>query len=223
MKEEKIRALNEDIEDILDKIEISFQIKFNKNELQNVKTFGELTSIIISKMEVEETNDCTSQQAFYKLRTAFLEDKEIKTPVNLNTQLIEVFPRKNRKNSIKALENRLNMPLNIFRPKYWIESILIFFLFGSIVLMFFNGYAGFIGFLISLLCTKIVYKLGIEFKINTVGELADKMSKENYIQSRRNHFTANKKEVIEKIEAIFIESLGLDWKSVPADTKFDIE
>lgn len=210
MKEETIRALHEDIEDILDKIEISFQIKFNKNELQNVKTFGELTSIIISKMEVEETNDCTSQQAFYKLRTAILEDKEIKTSINLNTQLIEVFPKENRKNSIKSLENRLDMPLNIFRPKDWIEFILIFFLFGSIILMFFNGYAGFIGFLTCILCTKIAYKFGIEFKINTIGELADNISKEHYIQSRRNHFTANKKEAIEKIEAIFIESLGLD-------------
>jgi len=58
----------EDISDTLAKIENSFGIKFGKTELAKTMTFGELCDIICSRIELEHSDDCTTQQAFYKIR-----------------------------------------------------------------------------------------------------------------------------------------------------------
>ena len=60
----------EDVGDVLKKVEKSFGFKFGDTELKDVKTFGELCDIITYKVQGDSTNDCTTQQAFYKLKTA---------------------------------------------------------------------------------------------------------------------------------------------------------
>ena len=62
----KLRDIDsEDIEDLLLRVEKSFGIKFAEKELFHVSTFGELCDHITNKMELENSEDCTSQQAFY--------------------------------------------------------------------------------------------------------------------------------------------------------------
>jgi hypothetical protein len=56
----------EDLEDILIRIEKSFGISFVDNELASVTDFGQLSDSIINKIKIQETESCTSQQAFYK-------------------------------------------------------------------------------------------------------------------------------------------------------------
>ena len=58
----------EDIEDLLVKIEQSFDIKFEGNELVHAKTFGQLCDHITNKIQLLNSADCTTQQAFYKLQ-----------------------------------------------------------------------------------------------------------------------------------------------------------
>ncbi len=60
----------EDLEDILVRIEESFGISFVDNELAKVTNFGQLSDSIINKIKMRESESCTSQQAFYKLREA---------------------------------------------------------------------------------------------------------------------------------------------------------
>jgi acyl carrier protein len=61
---------SEDLDDVLMKIEKSFHFKFETTELKDVKTFGHLCDIIINKIQGKNIDDCTTQQAFYKLRDA---------------------------------------------------------------------------------------------------------------------------------------------------------
>jgi hypothetical protein len=49
----------ESIEDVLKIIEKSYNIKFETNELGYIRTFGELTDHIISKIKLPDNNDCT--------------------------------------------------------------------------------------------------------------------------------------------------------------------
>ena len=80
----------EEIEDLLLKVETSFDIRFADNELKGITTFGELCDIIENKIQLENSNDCTTQQAFYKLRDALTETFEIKREyVEPYLQLIE--------------------------------------------------------------------------------------------------------------------------------------
>lgn len=74
----------DDISDVLIKIEKSFGFRFGDTELKDVKTFGELCDIITSKVPGENSSDCTTQQAFYKVRNAIADvlllDKASLTP-----------------------------------------------------------------------------------------------------------------------------------------------
>lgn len=94
----ELKIDSEDLEQMLLKIEESFDIRFETNELAHVKTYGEFCDAIKDKISLDHSEDCTSQQAFYKLRESIanstdFERKEI-TPT---TELAEIFLRTSRK------------------------------------------------------------------------------------------------------------------------------
>ena len=127
-----------DIEDLLPKIERSFGIQFVENELNHIITFGEFCEYVENKIELENTNDCTSQQAFYKLRNALSEIlKKDKEKIHPNLLIEKIIPNNNRKEIIKQLEDKLDFDLNIMVVPQWILTILLLMLFGSIITLFF--------------------------------------------------------------------------------------
>jgi hypothetical protein len=88
----------EDISDVLVKIEQSFGLALKTDTFNNARTFGDICDIISSMIELEHSDDCTTQQAFYKIRESianiqFLE----KNAIAPDTDLEELFPRKNRR------------------------------------------------------------------------------------------------------------------------------
>jgi acyl carrier protein len=219
MASKTIKVEAEDIEAVLIKIEHSFNIKFEKDEFENAKTFGDFNALILSKINVENTDDCTSQQAFYKLRTAILAEKKI--DIKPDTQLADIFPRTTRKHDIKALEAQLDMKLDILTPKTLIIRLLTLLVIVSIIGLFIRPNLGITGIIFSIISFELAYKLGIEFPINSVGELSNRMVKMHYNQSRRNTSTGNLEEITAQIVTIFEESLGLDKNELSSNTTFD--
>ena len=128
---------SEDLEDVLVKIEKSFDFKFEETELKDVKTFGQLCDIITNKVQGNNIDDCTTQQAFYKLRNAiasiFLVDKYNITP---NTDLRLLFPKNLRRQKIRDLESNIGFEINILRPKHWISSTLALTIVTSFIGLF---------------------------------------------------------------------------------------
>lgn len=78
----------ENVEDALERIANSLNIKLDYNAFENAKTFNDFSTVILSTMTVENTADCTSQQAFYKVRDALLVDNKIEFPITPKTLLI---------------------------------------------------------------------------------------------------------------------------------------
>src|SRR5947199_9565261 len=98
---------SEDIGDVLRKIEKSFGFKFGDTELKDVKTFGELCDIIANKVQGDNSNDCSTQQAYYKVRSAIADTLLIdKSIIRLDTDLEQLFPRDNRRWKINDLQNK---------------------------------------------------------------------------------------------------------------------
>src|SRR5574337_377680 len=90
-----------DIDDVLGKIQTSFNIQFKKNEIAQMKTFGEFCDHIISKTRFGKKEDCTTQQAFYKLRNAISIALSIPPREILpETKLEELIPRKSRRRNL---------------------------------------------------------------------------------------------------------------------------
>lgn len=195
----------EDIEDFLIKVETSFDIKFVAKELVHIKNFGELCDHITNKIQLENSNDCTSQQAFYKLRDAISTTQNI-VPKTIATDnlLADFLPEKSRRTVTKKWENHLGFKLNILQPPLWVMRAVGVVFIGSFVGLFFFWQVGASGLAVSAALLWILNKNGNELTVKTVGQLAEKMSRENYLKSRRNSKTFNKQE---------IEKILIDWLS----------
>jgi len=201
----------EEIEYLIAKIEDSFQIEFEENELQNVKTYGELCDEIKKKIELQSIDNCTSQQAFYKLRNIIIKlTNSEKIEVSPKTELINLFPEKNRALKVQAIEKELGFELSILRPTKLVIGIVSLFMLVSFIGIFFSWKFGFLGIGMSIFGFWIAQKTGNTFTLKTVGNLADKMVRDNYLKSRRNPKTVNRKEIENVISDLFSDYLYLD-------------
>lgn len=108
----------DDIGDVLVKVERSFNIKFVGDELQDIDTFGKLCDHITNKIQLENVNDCTTQQAFYKLRQAFNMD------IHPQTLLADILPEQSRIAKVKSIEKLLGFSLSLFHRSGWLAAIL---------------------------------------------------------------------------------------------------
>jgi len=201
----------EDIEDLLRKTEESFGIKFEYNEFVYVTNFGQLCDHIINKIQVENATGCTSQQAFYKLRNALSEVLNLeKKQITLQLSLKEILPASNRRTIVKELEYKLGFKLNILFPPTWIILTMVLIFLVSPFLFFYDWRLAVSGLIISIGGSLLSNRLGRELNLKTVHQLAEKMSREDYLMSRRNSSTVNRSELEKLLTNWFKNDLVLD-------------
>lgn len=211
----------EDISDVLVKVEKSFGFKFGDKELKDTKTFGELCDIITNKVQGDNSNDCTTQQAFYKLRKAIADTLLIdKTGITPDTDLQKLFPKNIRRQSFKNIDGHLGFKTKVLRPKHSITGTLAIIFITSLVGLFFFWQSGLVGLGVSIIAMAVANKFGIELDLLTVGQLADKLSRENYLKSRGVSMTVNKNEVVQKVKDLFIADLGLEEHQLTRQASF---
>lgn len=212
---------SEDASELLLKIERSFGIKFGHTELIHIKTFGEFSDHIIKKIQLDNANDCTTQQAFYKLRNAISTTLNIgKRTITTDFPLSEILPRQNRRKKIVELENYLDVQLNILRPPRWVTITLLVLVLVSFGGLFFKWQYGFLGLVTSIGGLWLANEIGNELDVQTVGQLAEKMTRENYVTSRRNPKTFNKSEIEKVLTNLFINDLALDRNKLTKGSEF---
>lgn len=211
----------EDIEDLLVKVEDSFDIKFDENEFVHIMTFGELCDNISNKIQLNNSGGCTTQQAFYKLRNSILGTLKLEgnylTP---DTLLTELLPRHSRLLRIRKIEKHLGFKISILRPPHFVTGLLAIILLASFVWLFFNWQIGLVGLAFSIGGLWGSKKIGKELDLKTVGQVAEKMTRENYLKSRRNADTFNKNEIEKIVSDLFSNELGLDKTKLTRDAKF---
>jgi len=176
----------DEVYDIIEKIQESFDFKFDKNELEHVTTFGELCDIITNKVQGDSTSDCTTQQAFYKLRKAVSKTLLIDTDcIKTDTTLLDLFPKQNRKQRVKEFETELGFSADILDIKPWMGWTILIGFVGSLIMFFFNWKIAVSGLTVSTFFSWVTIKFfSTELKLLTVGQLAEKMSRENYKKAR---------------------------------------
>lgn len=212
---------SEDIEDLLIKIETSFDIKFVGDEIIHITTFGQLSDHIANKIQLDNSDECTSQQAFYKLRDAILSTLQIDNKtITTDFSIADFLPRKSRRSRTRKLEKHLGFKLDILRPPHRVTRILTVLLLASIVDIFFYWQIGLLGFGISITGFWLSNKIGNEIDLQTVGQVAEKMTRENYLKSIRNPTTFNKKEIEKVVTDWFSNYLDIDKSKLPREAKF---
>ena len=204
----------DDISDVLVKIEKSFEFKFRDTELKDVKTFGELCDIITNKVQGDTVNDCTTQQAFYKLRDAIADtlliDKKSITP---DTDLQILFSRQKRRQKVKGVKSKLGAQFDILEIKEWLKWTYLVGIIISLVMFFFKWQYALSGLaFFSFLGWTMNKFFATEIAPQTVGQFAEKFARENYLKARRNSVTINRIEIAKKVKELFKTDLGLEDK-----------
>ncbi len=221
MKDFELKNVDpEDIEDILIKVEKSFNIEFKNNELAYIDTFGEMCDHIKNKIQLDTIDNCTTQQAFYKLKNALLKagiDSNLITP---DTLLIDILPRKERRTKVKEIEEYLCIKLRILRPPYFINNIFLLLFIGSFIMFFFNWIYALSGISFAIIGLTISERMGKEINLKTLGELAEKITRENYLDSRRDSKTHNDKEIEKILVDLFSFYLHLDKSKLIREARF---
>lgn len=201
----------EDLGDLLIKVEESFGMKFEYDELAYVTNFGQLCDHIINKIQQQDGGGCTSQQAFYKLQDELSEVLNIeKKKIIPQLSLLEILPLSRRRRIVDGLECRLGFKLNILSPPTWVIFTMMFTFLASLFLFFWDWKFAVAGLVISITGTMLSNKFGRELTLKTVGQLAEKMSRENYLKSRRNSKTVNRRELEKMLTVWFKSDLLLD-------------
>lgn len=210
-----------DIEDLLPKIERSFGIEFFEKELEHIVTFGEFCEYVENKIELKATNDCTSQQAFYKLRDALSEVlKKDKKEIYPSLLIEKIIPKNNRKKIIKQLEGKIDFELNLLVVPEWLLTFLFLILFSSIITLFFFFKFGVFGIIFTFLCYWISAKFVLIYEFKTLGQIAEKMTRENYLKSRKNPKTFNRNEIRKVLTDIFSKELFIEKSELGNEAMF---
>lgn len=210
----------EDIDDVLVKVEDSFDINFAENELAQILTFGELCDHIKGKIQIKHTDNCTSQQAFYKLQNALSTTLKVdKKNITSETLLEDLLPRRLRRLVVKQVEEKLGFKLSILRPPHFITIILMVLILSSLFGLGYSRWLGLIGLVLSFVGFSIANLTGNELDLKTVGQLTKKMTREHYIESRRDQSTFNENEIEKVLTDMFSIDLGLDSSKMTREVK----
>jgi len=194
---------------VMTKIESSFNIKLDNEVLQEATTVEKLSDVIINKISRENGDACSTQHAFYLLRNAIANTKGIdKCSITPHTKLATLFPRDTRIQAIQKIEEDLGFEVDLLQPKQWVIILFSIILVASFAGLFYSWLIGSAGILVSVTGLKLAGKFGKEMHLKTVGDLANKLSKETRLKAKREN-SVSKQQVEQKVIELFSNDLNL--------------
>ncbi len=201
----------EDISDVIVKLEKSFDLEFSKTAFAEAKTFGDICDIIEPHINHNHKDDCTKQQAFYKIRKAVAETQLIdKKQISLTSKLVELFPRHNRRQKSKEFRDRLGIKVNILTYPGWLSLLLVIGSLLSLEAFFFDWKIAVAGIIFFASAFRIADWLGKDLELQTVRQLVEKVTREHYVAVRRTKHTVNRNEILDTIKDAFSNDLAID-------------
>lgn len=208
----------EDFGDTLLKLEKSFGTKFANNSFKDAKTFGDVCNIIESQINLADEDDCTTQQAFYKIRKAIgLTQNFDERKIEPQTKLEDIFPRSNRRQNVKHFQQTLGFSVDILSMKTWLAVTIFVGFILSLIAFFFSWQVAVAVLTFFTLSAWTASKFSKELDISTVGQLTEKISREHYALARRHSGTMNRKEIVKTIQDVFTSDHLIDREYLTKD------
>ena len=212
---------SEEIEDTILEIEKSLKIEFAIDELQEVRTFGDLCDKVLKKIHYSKAKGCTSQQAFYRLRKLCVDELGIQDEhLRTATPLELILDRKNRRRSIKKIEEKTGLRIVELRPPNWISYLLAILMLIALIYLFVNWKIAALMLSTSILGFWIAEKLGNELESKTFGDFVKRITTFNYMDVRRLPNSVNVNEIEGLIRNLFQIRLDLEASDLTRSCKF---
>ncbi len=200
-----------DLEDAVQAIETSFDLSFDASDLAEVRTAGDLCASVLAKIKKGEACDCTTQQAFYKLRDAIVQVQGLsRQEITPTTSLESLYAKCGRRTRIAKTEEVLGFRINALRPKSVVSNTLVFIAILSLLCCIVSWKIGALGFALTLVFSKILKMTANEFSEQSVGELSERISQDYYMLTRRDKTTVNQHEIEKKVLDLLRRRLGVD-------------
>jgi len=199
-----------DNRDLLLKIENAFCVQFSNDDLKEIATVGDVCDLVIEKINHEHADTCTTQHAFYQVRNAIAATAGTeKCTIMPHTRLAKVFLKQNRQQAIADMERELGFEINLLQPKQWVIILFSVTLLSSFIAFYFNWEIAVAGCLASVLGLALAGKFGKEIHLRTVGDLANKISRETYLKAKRNP-AVKRCDVEQKVRELFAQQPELE-------------
>lgn len=211
----------EDISDVIVKLEKSFRLQFEKDAFYNVNTFGDLCDVFDSHMKYRHINDCTKQQAFYRVRKAISIVQGInQDQIKPDSNLADLFPPDGRRKKAKAFKNYVGADIKLLTYPDWLALLFTIGFVLSLIAFFVDWKIALSGIALFITAFKAANYWGKELSLQTVRDLTEKLTKEHYIDMRRAKETVNSKEVSDIIIETFSNHLAIDKNNLTRAAKF---
>jgi acyl carrier protein len=211
----------EDIFDVIVKLEKSFGLKFDKNAFFHIKTFGDLCDVFDNQINYELRDDCTKQQAFYRVREAIASTLQIsRDNIQLDTKLSDLFPSRDRRQKAKVFKMAVGVDIYILTYPDWLALALVIGFLLSLAAFFYNWKIAWSGIVFFLSAIRIAEKLGKTLDVQTVRELTEKIAREHYVDIRRTKGTYNKQEILQIIIDTFSKELEIEKSLLTREATF---
>ncbi|QEC41419.1 hypothetical protein [Pseudobacter ginsenosidimutans] len=198
----------------------SFGHQFTQEELSQLETLGDFYNLVESKFAKRHSPECTSQQAFYKLRQCIADILKIdKNSITPSSSLEELFPRKIRWRKMKQLRQHMGIKARLLEMKGWLRSLFAFSIVASLVMLFFSWIPAMIALVSLILLNRITAIFNNELSYPNLRELAEYLAIFEYAAVRRDPETANLYEVRAVINQVFIRREQLKMEHLTPEQK----
>jgi hypothetical protein len=188
----------------------SFGHQFTQEELSQLETLGDFYNLVEKKFANRHSPECSSQQAFYKLRLAIADVLKIeKSSITASSSLEELFPRKTRRRKMKQVQQRLGIKTKLLEMKSGLRTFFAVFMVSSFIILFFSWIIGLLALGSLILFNRIAAIFNNEFRYTNLRDLAEYLMIFEYGVVRREPETVNPHEVRQVINQVFIRREAL--------------
>lgn len=211
-----------DQEAILDVIELaerSFGAELSPVYDTRVSTLGDFIDLMHRYTPGESATDCTTQQAFYRLRTSLaIVSGANPDTIRPDTALADLIPLANRRQVVAKLDYELGITTDLLVLKSWLSMALAIILFVSLACLVPGWPYSAIGVCAYGLGVWWSYRTTTTLSVKTVGQLAWKISREHYRAIRRNATTVNHDELESLLFDLFSHELSIPRHQLTRNT-----
>ncbi|WP_118953313.1 acyl carrier protein [Taibaiella helva] len=212
---------DDDIFDIVHELEKSFGLSFARDAFRDVKTFGDLCTVFEQHLTAEHRDDCTSQQAFYRVRSAIVTTLPVdQNQVTPDSSLRTLFSKPGRRKRIHAFETCLGVKVSLLVYPNWLVPVSCFLFACSFIALLFSGKIAIAGFILLFVVNRLEKYYDSQFAMTTVRQLAEQLTIEHYTAARRFNHTVNRTEIRYIITQAFCKRFDMDKASLIPEATF---
>lgn len=194
----------EEIGSLINKLNSELNVHLSAEDFKSAGySKSSLTDILAQKIQDEKNGDWTADVAFHKLRAAIVKVRGVNAQeVQLETDLKVLFPSAGRKKTLDAVGKELGFELKILKPNTGLYGFFIFAFFAGIPLFSIGWFPALITMAVSAITIVILTKTASQFRMKTVGLLADHLAWKNYLKENNKNTVPDKSEIVRSVETL---------------------